>query len=64
MLHVCIPISRFPISLEWNGKVVGEKVVWFQYEADPILNSNVFEVAHKLVQKHFPGEYLIVETHG
>lgn len=41
--------------MEWNGEVVTEKVVWFQYESDITLNSNVFEVAHKLVQKHFPG---------
>lgn len=47
----------FPISMEWNGEVVTEKVVWFQYESDITLNSNVFEVAHKLVQKHFPGEF-------
>ncbi|KAK3102693.1 hypothetical protein FSP39_013188 [Pinctada imbricata] len=47
----------FPISLEWNGQVVAEKVVWFQYESDPTLNSNVFEVAQSLVQKHFPGEF-------
>lgn len=48
-------VCRFPISMEWNGEVVTEKVVWFQYESDITLNSNVFEVAHKLVQKHFPG---------
>lgn len=47
----------FPISLEWNGQVVAEKVVWFQYETDDSLNSNVFEVAQKMVQKHFPGEF-------
>lgn len=43
--------------MEWNGEVVSEKVVWFQYESDITLNSNVFEVAQKLVQKHFPGIY-------
>lgn len=48
-------VCSFPISMEWNGEVVTEKVVWFQYESDITLNSNVFEVAHKLVQKHFPG---------
>lgn len=47
--------SSFPITLEWNGAVVGEKVTWFQYESDISLNSNVYEVANKLVQKHFPG---------
>ncbi|XP_033752592.1 deubiquitinating protein VCIP135-like [Pecten maximus] len=47
----------FPVTLQWNGKVVEEKVSWFQYEADPSMNSNVFQVAQKLVQKHFPGEF-------
>ncbi|XP_064634580.1 deubiquitinating protein VCPIP1-like isoform X2 [Lineus longissimus] len=47
----------FPISLEWTGKVIVEKVVWWQYETDTSLNSNVFEVAQELVQKHFPGEF-------
>ncbi|XP_052065392.1 deubiquitinating protein VCPIP1-like [Mytilus californianus] len=47
----------FPISMEWNGEVVAEKVMWFQYESNDSLNSNVFEVAQKLVQKHFPGEF-------
>lgn len=47
--------SRFPITLEWNGKVIKEKVYWFQYETDVTMNSNVFEVAQALVQKHFPG---------
>lgn len=45
----------FPISMEWNGEAVAEKVVWFQHETDDSLNSNVFEVAQKMVQKHFPG---------
>lgn len=36
--------------------MVGEKVYWFQNESDPSLNSNVFEVAQKIVQKHFPGQ--------
>ena len=47
----------FPISLEWGGKTVSETVYWFQYERDPSLNSNVYDVATKLVQKHFPGEF-------
>ena len=47
----------FPISLEWGGKTVSETVYWFQYEQDPSLNSNVYDVAAKLVQKHFPGEF-------
>ncbi|XP_060086335.1 deubiquitinating protein VCPIP1-like [Ylistrum balloti] len=47
----------FPVTLQWNGKVVEEKVSWFQYETDPSLNSNVFQVAQRLVQQHFPGEF-------
>lgn len=49
--------ESFPISLEWGGKTVSETVYWFQYEQDPSLNSNVYDVAAKLVQKHFPGEF-------
>ena len=45
----------FPIILEYNGKTILETVHWFQNESDPFLNSNVFEVAGELVQKHFPG---------
>ena len=37
--------------------MVAEKVVWFQYESVDSLNSNVFEVAQKLVQQHFPGRF-------
>ncbi|XP_068093561.1 deubiquitinating protein VCPIP1 [Hyperolius riggenbachi] len=49
--------EAFPITLEWNGRVVRETVYWFQYESDPTLNSNVYDVAMKLVTKHFPGEF-------
>ncbi|XP_006634063.2 deubiquitinating protein VCPIP1 [Lepisosteus oculatus] len=49
--------EAFPITLEWGGRVVRETVYWFQYEAEPSLNSNVFDVAMKLVTKHFPGEF-------
>lgn len=49
--------EAFPITLEWGGRVVRETVYWFQYEADPSLNSNVYDVAMKLVTKHFPGEF-------
>ncbi|XP_013409530.1 deubiquitinating protein VCIP135 [Lingula anatina] len=46
-----------PLVLEWNGKVIPEKVYWFQHEEDSSLNSNVFDVAQRVVQKHFPGEF-------
>ncbi|KAM9323520.1 deubiquitinating protein VCPIP1 isoform 2-T2 [Pholidichthys leucotaenia] len=49
--------EAFPITLEWSGRVVRETVYWFQYEAEPALNSNVYDVAMKLVTKHFPGEF-------
>ena len=50
-------IFSFPITLEWGGETVTETVYWFQYEDDPALNSNVYDVAAKLVQRHFPGEF-------
>ncbi|KAG8441977.1 hypothetical protein GDO86_010959 [Hymenochirus boettgeri] len=49
--------EAFPITLEWGGRVVRETVYWFQYESDMNLNSNVYDVAMKLVTKHFPGEF-------
>ncbi|TRY66308.1 hypothetical protein DNTS_024307 [Danionella cerebrum] len=49
--------EAFPITLEWGGRVVRETVYWFQYELDQTLNSNVYDVAMRLVTKHFPGEF-------
>lgn len=49
--------EAFPITLEWGGRVVRETVYWFQYEMEVALNSNVYDVAMKLVTKHFPGEF-------
>ncbi|XP_061587627.1 deubiquitinating protein VCPIP1 [Cololabis saira] len=49
--------EAFPITLEWGGRVVRESVHWFQYEAEAALNSNVYDVAMRLVTKHFPGEF-------
>ena len=43
--------------MEWNGKTIEEKVFWFDNESDSSLNSNVFELATSVVQKHFPGEF-------
>ena len=48
---------RFPVLLEWGGQTFRENAYWFQYENDPSLNSNVYDVASNLVQKHFPGEF-------
>ena len=30
-------------------------VQWWENESDPQLNSNVYQVAQELIQKHFPG---------
>ncbi|XP_049604093.1 deubiquitinating protein VCPIP1 [Syngnathus scovelli] len=49
--------EAFLITLEWAGRAFRETVHWFQYEGDPALNSNVYDVAIKLVTKHFPGEF-------
>ncbi|XP_048832791.1 deubiquitinating protein VCPIP1 [Brienomyrus brachyistius] len=49
--------EAFPITLEWGGRVVRETVYWFQFESDSALNSNVYDVAMKLVTKYFPGEF-------
>jgi len=57
MIIVLFHLFSFPISLEWGGKTVSETVYWFQYERDLSLNSNVYDVATKLVQRHFPGEF-------
>jgi len=53
---ICCYGNRIPVPMEWNGKVVTEEVSWFQYESDPALNSNVYDIAQTLVLKHFPGE--------
>uniref|UniRef100_A0A8C6SFH7 Deubiquitinating protein VCPIP1 n=1 Tax=Neogobius melanostomus TaxID=47308 RepID=A0A8C6SFH7_9GOBI len=44
-------------SKEYDNLPEAETVYWFQYENDPSLNSNVYDVAMKLVTKHFPGEF-------
>ncbi|WAR01801.1 VCIP1-like protein [Mya arenaria] len=53
----CAFCSGIPVSLHWGGKTVTEEIAWFQSETDNTLDSNVFEVAQNLVQKHFPGEF-------
>jgi hypothetical protein len=42
--------------MTWKGREATEVIAWFQYECDPSLNSNVFQVASYVVQKHFPGK--------
>lgn len=43
--------------MTWAGKTISIDVYWFQYESDPIRNSNVYQVASKAVCDHFPGEF-------
>ncbi|KAH3870693.1 hypothetical protein DPMN_033884 [Dreissena polymorpha] len=47
----------YPVSLSWGGKTVSEEIPWFQDESNIALNSNVYEVAQNIVQKHFPGVF-------
>ena len=54
---VFYPFLSIDVSLDWNGKKIEEQVFWFDNESDPSLNSNVFEIATAVVQKHFPGEF-------
>jgi hypothetical protein len=43
--------------MPYGDKLVRDTVAFFQDESDPALNSNAYEEAGKLVQKHFPGPY-------
>ena len=47
---------RIPVKLEWNNVTKTDFVYWFQYENES-LNSNAFELAQDMVQKHFPGVF-------
>ncbi|XP_022099478.1 deubiquitinating protein VCIP135-like isoform X2 [Acanthaster planci] len=49
--------SIFTVPLKWKGLSYLEEVLWFQDESDPALNSNAYDIASALVQKHFPGEF-------
>lgn len=55
IIAVDLCLLSFPVILAYNGKTILETVHWFQNESDPFLNSNAFDVAGELVQKHFPG---------
>lgn len=55
--HGCPFLCRIPLSLSWGGKTISVEVYWFQYESDPARNSNVYQVANKAVEDHFPGEF-------
>jgi len=51
----CILCVQIPVVMTWKGREATDVIAWFQYECDPSLNSNVFQVASYVVQKHFPG---------
>ena len=49
--------QKIAVVLEWTGLTKNDFVYWFQHESNDALNSNAFELAQKVVQKHFPGEF-------
>ena len=51
-------ISRLPVPLDWGRKQSVDFVRWWENESDPALNSNAYQVAQELIQKHFPGPWL------
>uniref|UniRef100_A0A1B6F1W1 OTU domain-containing protein n=1 Tax=Cuerna arida TaxID=1464854 RepID=A0A1B6F1W1_9HEMI len=51
------PPLEIPVVLQWNGVTVADIVHWFQYESQRHLNSNAYQIASFLLQKHFPGEF-------
>ena len=53
ILHTC----RVPLTLTWKNISKKIDIYWFQYESDPSRNSNVYEVAQKVVNDNFPGEF-------
>ncbi len=48
-------LCRIPLNLTWGQRVKAINVHWFQYESDPAMNSNVYDVAQKAVNDNFPG---------
>ena len=50
-------LLRVPIRLEFNQRQADTKVAWFQDESDASLNSNAYEIAGKIVNEYFPGEF-------
>ncbi|BFZ16195.1 hypothetical protein BsWGS_19234 [Bradybaena similaris] len=49
--------KQIPVVMEWRDRRLETKVLWFQDEDDPSLNSNVYSLAMNLVQDNFPGEF-------
>ena len=52
-----VVLDSFTVPLKWKGQSHLEEVHWFQDESDPALNSNAYDIASAMVQKHFPGEF-------
>ena len=50
-------LFRVPLTLTWKNISKKIDIFWFQYESDPSRNSNVYEVAQKVVNDNFPGEF-------
>ena len=48
---------RVPIRLEFNQRQVDTKIAWFQDDSDPSLNSNAYDIAGKIVNEFFPGDF-------
>ncbi|KAI6647342.1 Deubiquitinating protein [Oopsacas minuta] len=51
-----VPLE-IPIRLEFNQRQVDTKVAWFQDDSDPNLNSNAYDIAGKIVNEYYPGEF-------
>ncbi|CAG2056365.1 unnamed protein product, partial [Timema podura] len=49
--------QMIPVVLSWAGRVITERMPWFQNESNSYVNSNAFQMASFLVHKHFPGEF-------
>ena len=52
-----ISTCRVPLTLTWKNISKKIDIFWFQHESDPSRNSNVYEVAQKVVNDNFPGEF-------
>eukprot|EP00731_Ephydatia_muelleri_P024945 Em0017g28a len=48
---------KVPLSLTWGGISKTVTAYWFQYESNPELNSNAYDVASQLVNENFPGQF-------
>ncbi len=47
--YTILCVCRYPLKLTWKGQQKVVKIHWFQYESDPSLNSNMYEVASKVM---------------